>query len=127
MELSLFLAKVIGLVLILVSIGLLINKKNTNLLFNLYSHPEAVLLTGVLETFLGIMFILNHNIWTLDFRGVLTFIGWMLLIRGLGRILFPSKVTNMLKKFKKTQSLLSILLVFVLLIGLYLAYSGFTD
>lgn len=126
MELSLFLAKVIGLVLILVSIGLLINKKNADLLFSLYSHPEAVLLTGVLETFLGIMFVLNHNIWTPDFRGVLTFIGWMLLIRGLGRILFPSKVTNMLKKFKKTQSMFSILLVFVLLVGLYLAYSGFT-
>lgn len=126
MELSLFLAKVIGLFLVLAATTLLVSKKNVNLLFSLYSHPGAVYLTGFLETVLGIALILVHNVWVLDFRIIITLIGWILLVRGIGRILFPSRVTQMLKKFKKMQSIMTPLLIFVFLIGAYLAYMGFT-
>lgn len=126
MELSIFLAKVIGLLLMLVAVTLLVNRKNVDLLFDIYRHPAAVLLTGILDTVLGIVFVLGHNVWTLDFRGIITVIGWILLVRGVGRILFPSRVTHMLEKFKKMQSVVAPLLIFVFLIGAYLAYIGFT-
>lgn len=126
MELSLFLAKVIGLVLMLVATALLLNKKNVDLLFTIYSRPGAVFLTGILEVVLGITLILNHNVWTWDFRGVITFIGWMLLLRGLGRVFFPKQVIKWLEKFKKMKSVLMPLLVVVFLVGAYLAYMGFT-
>ncbi len=126
MELSLLLAKSIGLILMLVAAALLFNKKNIAFLFKLYRHPEAVLFTGMLETILGVLFVLNHNIWTLDYRGVITFIGWILLLRGLGRLLFPQRVTKMLTKYQKMQSLFAPLLVFIFLVGAYLTYVGFT-
>src|SRR4030042_3411621 len=126
LEQSIFLAKVIGLLLMLVAGALLSNRKNVDLLFSIYSHPEAVFLTGFLETVLGIAFALGHNIWTPDFRGVITFIGWILLIRGIGRIFYPTRATRMLEKYKKMQSLFVPLLIFVVLIGAYLAFMGFT-
>ncbi len=126
MELSLLLAKVIGLLFMFVAVALLVNKKNVDLLFNLYKNPGPVFVTGILEIVLGIMFVLNHNIWTLDFRGVITFIGWVLLVRGVGRVLFPSRVTRWLEKFKKMRSAIAPLLIFVFLVGAYLAYMGFT-
>ncbi len=126
MELSLLLAKSIGLILMLVAAALLFNKKNIAFLFKLYRHPETVLFTGMLETILGVLFVLNHNIWTLDYRGIITFIGWILLLRGLGRLLFPQRVTKMLTKYKKMQSLFAPLLVFIFLVGAYLTYVGFT-
>jgi len=125
MELSLFLAKVIGLTLILVASALVVNKKNIDLLFGLYKHPTAVFITGILETVLGIVFALSHNIWTPDFRGIITFVGWILLLRGVGRIFFPFRVTNKLEKFRKMESAFTPLLIFVILIGAYLAYMGF--
>lgn len=127
MELSILLAKIIGLILMLVASALLINRKNVDLLFGLYKHSEAVFITGILETVLGIVFILSHNVWTLDFRGIITAVGWILLVRGVGRTLFPSRVTRMLSKFKKMRSLMTPLLIFVFLIGAYLAYVGFTS
>jgi hypothetical protein len=127
MELSLLLAKVIGLILMLVAVALLVNRKNVDLLFSIYRHPEAVFLTGFLETVLGIVFVLGHNVWTLDFRGIITVIGWILLVRGIGRVFFPSRVTRMLEKFKKMRSVVAPLLIFVFLIGTYLAYTGFTQ
>lgn len=127
MELSVLLAKVIGLLLMLIAGALLVNRKNIDLLFDIYSHPEAVFLTGILEIVLGILFVLNHNIWTPDFKVVITFVGWILLARGVGRIFYPSRVTDMLKRFKKLQSILTPLLIFVFLVGAYLAYMGFTN
>lgn len=125
MELSVLLAKIIGLLLMLVASALLVNRKNIDLLFDIYSHSEAVFLTGILETVLGILFVLNHNVWTPDFKGVITFVGWILLVRGIGRIFFPSRVIGMLERFKKSQSALAPLLIFVFLVGAYLAYMGF--
>lgn len=110
-----------------VATALLINKKNVDLLFSLYKHAEAIFITGMLETTLGIVFVLNHNIWTLDYRGIITAIGWILLIRGVGRILFPTRVVRMLVKFKKMRSIMTPLLIFVFLVGAYLAYVGFTS
>lgn len=127
MELSLFLAKVIGLTLVLVASALVVNKKNIDLLFGLYKHPTAVFITGILETVLGIVLALSHNIWTPDFRGIITFVGWILLLRGVGRIFFPFRVTNKLEKFRKMESAFTPLLIFVILIGAYLAYMGFTS
>ncbi len=127
MELSIFLAKVIGIFLMLVAASLLINKKNTSLLFDLYKHATAVYITGILETFIGVVFVVSHNIWAFNFQGVLTLIGWIILARGLGRILFPVKATNTLEKLKKMQIMFVPLLVFIFLIGAYLAYIGFTS
>lgn len=126
MELSLFLAKVIGLALALIAASLIINRKNIDLLFEVYSHPKAVFFTGVLETILGLSFVLSHNIWTLNFQGIITVIGWILLIRGIYRTLFPSSVTKILEKFKKLQSIMVPLLIFIFLVGTYLAFAGFT-
>lgn len=126
MEQSLLLAKVIGLTLIFTSSALLINKKNIDLLFSLYGQTTAIFITGFLETVLGILLVLKHNVWTLDFRVIITIIGWILLVRGVGRIFFPDKSMQMVSKFKKNKTIFTPLLLFVFLIGAYLTYKGFT-
>ena len=125
MELSFFLAKVIGLLLMLVAASLLINRKNVDLLFDVYEHAAAIYITGTLETLLGIVFALSHNVWTPDFRLIITIIGWSLLVRGVGRIFFPSHVASILKKFRAARSIFTPLLAIVFLIGAYLTYNGF--
>jgi len=125
MELSLFLAKVIGPVLMLVALSLVLNRGNLDLLFDAYRSGAAVFITGVVELFLGMAMVVSHNVWAPDFRVVLTLIGWILLLRGAGRTFFPSRVPSMLERFRKAQSAFVPLLTVVFLIGAYLAYSGF--
>jgi hypothetical protein len=126
MELSIFLAKVIGPVLMLVCLSLAIDRRNIDLLFETYRSSAAVFITGVVELFLGTAMIVSHNIWALDFRIVLTLIGWLLLVRGIGRTFFPSRVAKTLAGFGTARSVVVPLLILVFLIGAYLAYSGFT-
>lgn len=126
MELSLLLAKVIGISLMVISLALLVNKKGIDLLFSLYSRTEVVFITGIVEVFLGLLLIINHNIWTFDFRVIITIVGWILLLRGLGRTFFPGRVPVMLRKFRKMIWIFTPLLIFIFLVGAYLAYSGLT-
>ncbi len=126
MELSLLLAKVIGVGLVLVAASMLFNRKNIDLLFDAYKSAAAVYITGIVEIFLGLSLVISHNIWAADFRVIITIIGWMLLVRGVGRIFAPARIPQLLGRFKTMGSFFVPLLVFILLIGAYLAYAGFT-
>ena len=124
---SLFLAKLIGLTIIIISSAMLIHKRDVNLLFGIYQHPEAVFLTGFLEIVLGLSLVLSHNIWVMDYRGVITFIGWALLARGVARTFAPDFVARNLARFKKMgPNAMNVALGIALLFGMYLAYMGFT-
>lgn len=125
MQLSLFLAQVIGVFLMLVSASMIVRKRNINLLFEAYEKATAVYVTGILETMLGVIMVLNHNIWTKDFRVVITLIGWMLLLRGVGRTFFPTETTKTLAKFRRMESYFVPLLIGIFILGAYLAYKGF--
>ena len=126
--LSLFLAKLIGLYLILVAGAMLLNKKDISLLFGVYTkNPKAIYLTGIVDAMIGLALVLSHNIWTWDYRVVITIVGWLLLLRGAGRMLAPDAVAKSLLKFKKIgQGPILAMLVFLLLVGVYLAYMGLT-
>lgn len=126
MELSLFLAKMIGSGLALVALSMLLNRKHINLLFDAYKHPSVVYITGFLETFLGIALVTSHNIWTPDFRVVITLIGWTLLLRGVGRLFVPSQIPHLLNRFRTMQAFFTPILFALFLLGVYLAYAGFT-
>jgi hypothetical protein len=126
MEPSLFLAKAIGVGLMVIAASMLVNRKNIDLLFEAYRSPSAVYITGIVETFLGIMMVIAHNIWVADFRLIITLIGWMLLLRGAGRTFFPSRIPRILEKFRALRSTFMPLLVVVFFVGAYLTYAGFT-
>ena len=126
MELSLFLAKIMGLGLMAVAASLLVNKRNVDLLFDAYKSATAVYITGVLEIFLGLSLIVSHNVWTADFRVIITIIGWMLLVRGVGRVFFPSRILRILERFRGMEALFMPLLALIFLLATYLAYAGFT-
>ncbi|MEI6327392.1 MAG: hypothetical protein WCO78_04740 [Candidatus Roizmanbacteria bacterium] len=124
MELSIFLAKLLGLTLVIVSTALIVNKKNVDLLFQIYSHPGAVFLTGIVEIFIGLILVLIHTVWTFDFRSIISAVGWILLLRGVGRLVYPTHITHLIKVYEKKKSVLMSLLIIVLFVGIYLVYAG---
>lgn len=125
MELSFFLAQVMGVFLMLTSASMLLNRRNIDLLFEAYRNPAAVYITGIFETMLGLVLVLKHNLWTADFRVVITLVGWLLLARGAGRTFFPTRIASALERFRSMQALFVPLLLLIFLLGAYLAYRGF--
>ncbi|MBL4862473.1 MAG: hypothetical protein JKY09_05585 [Crocinitomicaceae bacterium] len=60
----------------------------------------------------------------MDWRVVITILGWLILVKGIVRILIPNFVRNLLKK-KKSDNRFFLAEVIVFIISIYLIYQGF--
>jgi len=125
MELSVFLAKTWGLYFLIISLAFLVNRKNYQVMLRLIENKIALLLSGFILLVVGILSVVAHNIWTLDFRGLITLFGWIALVKGINRLFWPEFVTAQIKKLKIDRWATPLLfLAFVL--GVWLTYIGFS-
>ncbi len=124
MELSLFLAQAWGIYLMVMSLALLINKQNVKLIFAAYRHSSTVFFSGAIELLIGILTVLTHNVWTTDYRLLITLFGWTALLRGIIRLFQPDLTTKFVKNFEKNAPIQWLLFV-ALALGGYLAAVGF--
>lgn len=127
METSIYLGKVIGLYLIISSLGLLIYKDRFKKFFkDATTHPFFIAFSGFLSLILGLLITVGHNDWYGDWTTMITVFGWLLLFQGFMRIFLPKYAIEWLKK--TTQSKTGLLWIgwIFLIIGVYLAYAAFT-
>lgn len=127
MNISIFLAKALGLYLMLISIAYIFNKKRFKpLLMNMMNNPEVMLVTSFIPLIIGILIVVSHNIWVKDWRVIITIIGWMALIKGINIILFPEFLINMSRKWIQNDTAYYITFFFTFLMGAILLYFGYT-
>ena len=125
METSIFLAKVIGLVSVISTTAVLTRyKESLALEAEAMKNPAATYISGFAFLVLGVLLVVSHSVWTLDWRLVITIMGWLVLLKGIGRIFFPNAVMRLIAKKRDNRKFLMGEVV-VLLVGLYLLYYGF--
>lgn len=128
MSATIFLARAWGLYLTIISLALLWNRKSIRLLLKIYESEKGVFLSGVASLMIGIFTVSAHNIWTADWRLVITLLGWFALSKGIVRMFFSGWIVENAGrwvKIIKNRSLVSLLLLIVLVLGVYLSYMGF--
>jgi hypothetical protein len=88
MQTSIFLAKLIGPVMLAAALGLLVNREGYRAMARdfLDSLP-LIYVSGVLVMTAGVAIVLSHNVWALDWRVIITLFGWMGAIGGAVRII----------------------------------------
>jgi len=124
MDLSIFLDKVIGLYLVIVSIAMLANRKILPKLVKMYVHHEPLFFTeGAFALVIGVLLVVSHNIWTSDWRVIITIIAWLTLAKGVGRLLAPESLAKWAgRNFKYFTP---ITFVIGIILGAYLIKVGF--
>ena len=126
MELSIFLAKVLGLYFLIVSLGMIFNAGRFKpLIIDLIKSPALMFLTGFLALIIGILLVVSHNIWTADWRVVITILAWLSLIKGTIRIMVPQFAVKTIKKCTENNISYYISGLITLGIGLFLIYHGY--
>ena len=92
MELSVFLAKVLGLYLVIVAPAALLNRRHFPRLIKEFSDSLAmVVLSGFVALVLGLLLVVSHNVWTTDWRVIITLLGWLTLIKVLSGSRFRTR------------------------------------
>jgi hypothetical protein len=93
MPTSIFLAKLMGPVLLAAAVGMLLNQAGYRAMAQEFLRsPALIYLSGLLTMLAGVAIVLNHNVWVADWRVLITIFGWLAAIGGAARIMLPSRV-----------------------------------
>ncbi len=126
MDASIFLATLIGPLLVVVSLGLLINAKHyANMISHFLESPELYYFSGVLAFVSGVAMIYFHNIWTFDWRVLITVLAWLTLLKGALRILCPETGLRAAKAFTEDRVILNVSSSVLFVIGAFLTFQAF--
>jgi len=126
MELSIFLAKVLGLYFLIVSVAVLINiDRVKSIVTGIMQNPPLQLIMGFNILVIGILLVVSHNNWRGGWPIVITIVAWLIFIKGILNVAFPQYANAWAKPFIKSKSSLYISPVIYLLVGLFLCYYGF--
>ena len=122
---SVFLAQVIGCFVFFVSLAMLVHhhryKKTSH---EFLANPLFVELSGVLYLLFGLVIVVSHNIWVGHWPVVVTIIGWIFLLQGLGRIFFPEAFVKMMKDLTAKSGYALVTWAW-LIVGIYLLWVSY--
>lgn len=126
METSLFLAKLIGPVVIVIGAAMLINQVNMReMASDFLQHRGLIFLAGILTLLAGLAIVLTHNIWVAGWPVIITILGWLSVIGGIFRIIFPDSVKAIGEAMLQKPGLLTVAGVVQAVIGGWLCYVGY--
>lgn len=126
MMLSLFLAKLIGIYLLIASLELIFRKKELEAAIKDFASSKGLLaFSGSLSLLFGLAIVISHPIFSMDWRAIVTLIGCLLIIRGVIRITFPSHTQKTISKF--FHSWYWLILIIAIILGIFLTFSGFME
>jgi hypothetical protein len=119
-------AGLIGPTFIALAAATLINLGSISTLVESVSHdPALVMVSGVLSFVAGLAVVRVHNHWAGDWAVLVTILGWLLLVGGLVRMLFPIWLAGMAANFAQSTGLIAGEAVVFLVIGAFLSYKTY--
>jgi hypothetical protein len=123
---SIFIAKLMGPILLVVGLSVLIDEKSMRAIAKEVLGSRALIyIFGIIDLLLGLVLVTVHNVWAWDWRLIITVIGWLSLVRGLVRILCAPWVMKNAAKMLKKEGLLMGVTIVMLILGAVLSYYGY--
>ena len=122
---SIVFARALGIVCLVGGLEALFHREAMSHAINgAIEHPVALWIVGLINLLIGSFMVAVHEVWSADWRGAVTIIGWSALLKGAILWLFP----NFSRTVYRTCNRVGVLAfggVVAVLLGLFLCYAGF--
>lgn len=126
MDISMTLAKIIGLYGLIVSVSALLNKQHLNVLVNEFLESEALMyLAALIALIIGLLLITFHNIIAPDYRLIITLFGWGSFIKGVLHLMVPEMAHSLSRGIIQFPGFYTIMILGVMVASLWLLKEGF--
>lgn len=126
MDVSLLAAKLIGPVLLLMSVAPLFNRQLVSTMIDEVINSSTLLLfAGIMAFVPGLLLVNLHNIWVADWRIIITLFGWIALFAGVIRIVFPEQLKKIAGRMKDKTTLMRAALFINAALGGFLTLKGY--
>ena len=126
MTTSKWIAGLMGPTFVAMAAALLLNLNSMPELTEEISHePMLILVSGTLLFIAGLAILRVHNRWGADWSTVVTVLGWLAILAGLVRMLFPVELATVIPGIGQRSDVIGPALVVFLLLGIFLTYKAF--
>ena len=123
---SIFLAKLIGPVFLVMGIAVLINPKRIRRIGLEFVDSEALIfLSGLLTLTTGVAIVNTHNVWVAAWPVVITFFGWLAIAAGILRIVASTEIKTIGRAMLNKTAYFAVPGAFMAALGAYLSYWGY--
>jgi len=126
MSTSLFLARLIGPVMLMVGLAVFANPRGFREIAEEFLASRALMfLAGLIMMPAGLAIVLTHNVWTADWRVVITVFGWLIAIGGAIRLFEPSFLLKTGRAVLKQPNFTPVAAAIWVVLGLLLCFFGY--
>lgn len=127
MDISLFLAKLFGFYLVIIGIAYFTRREFLrSVLDDFYKSPALVAVTAIINLFIGLLIVLSHNVWELNWKVIITVFGYLSLLKGILNLYVTDWGRALAVKFKTSDAFVYIGVISIAL-GAYLLYHGYGE
>ncbi len=124
MEIDLVLARFWGILLTVSCGAALVNARAGQILLDAKETEAFTLAVGWLALIAGAAHVALYNEWELGYRGLITFLGWITLVRAGLRLAFPTSATTTTERGRRHMWLVYLYTALAFALGLYLLLIG---
>ncbi len=127
MDTSIFIARLIGPVLIVVAIVVWFQPQRIATMVREILDGDAILfLSGMQALVLGLVLVNTHNLWVSDWRVIITIFGWLCVFAGVFRLLAPQALKSLAAKMLNAPRLMRIEAICAGIIGVAMSALGYS-
>jgi uncharacterized protein YjeT (DUF2065 family) len=126
MSTSLFLARLIGPVMLVIGLAVFANPRGFRDMAEEFLASRAMMfLSGLVVMPAGLAIVLTHNVWTADWRVLITIFGWLNVVGGAIRLAGPPFLTNAGRVMLNQPYFTSVAAAIWVVLGLLFCFFGF--
>ncbi|MBL4756340.1 MAG: hypothetical protein JKY32_01490 [Rhizobiales bacterium] len=123
---SIFIAKLMGPMMLVAGITYLMNIERLKAMGReIMESPGLLLVVGFLTLLLGLVLVNTHNVWVADWPVIITLFGWMALVSGTMRTMFPTQMVSIGTSMINNNLLLRSVSVLQIALGAYLCWEAY--
>jgi hypothetical protein len=127
MDVSHFLAKVVGIYLFLGGMMVAFKYQTLRQVINEYfDSPALVMIGGTMSVIIGLLMVVSHSVWEINWKIVITLVGYLTLFKGILHWFFTDWASSLASKWAEGKFHLYASIVMIML-GIYLTYIGYTN
>lgn len=90
-----------------------------------FHNPALVFVAGYPLFVAGLAIVYFHNRWTAGWPVVVTVLGWLALLSGLSRILFPTRLAGLAMGAVQNAAVMPIAALVILVLGAFLSFKAY--
>lgn len=125
MERSQFLARVIGLYFLVISIIMFTDMQSFMMhIKGMLNSESLIFMTGFFTLILGILLIAGHNRWVMGRSLFITLFGWMVIIKGILLIIYPKWLHDLSLEYTKNLDLAQGVACICMVLGFIFLFFG---